>query len=821
MIVANAVVNDSRVLKTAFSLSKYGLRVHVFGLSTTPEMQTIEGYPFRITLIANPRFEMKKKGQWWLDNEEYNIQAFIDRMSDLFAAAIGDDSFDILHTHDMFGLPIGSKLREQCSIGASGWIHDLHEYVEGCTNLPDFIRLFLWEEEKRHIVEPDALTTVSPILASIIAERYNVDAPNVVLNAPRRGDFDMYHPQSIRRALHIANDVPLLIYNGGIKPPRGVQYAIEALEGLPEVHLALLTNSTGEFMNELLTKAKKLQVEHRIHMHKFVPNYDVTSFIRDADIGINPVTIYENSDLALPNKLFEYMHAGLPVVSSDTTAMRAFISENACGNTFPAENIAELVNVIRKTLSEYPEGVPNVAQGSALAEKYCWEEQEKVLGRIYDGFVSFSSKDRVHNVASKVEPVLHLPTHAASQPRNLTKGLRTNGLKAWNAALGHNNFSYASDIPIENHHNAFDAFKSYFADQGLSEYGTYHYHIRSLVHNNRYDYPTGLDLVLLKAMGKRVFFQFRGSEARRTSLFKEMTKYNYCDEHQDNLDKTMPYKFNEEDQQRFRDFVFGVCDDVFVNDPELQCYIPGALIVPRVVDLSQMPHKPPKSEGRLKIVHAPSRSVVKGTEYVQKAVETLREEGHDFDFTVVKSMPHAEAVQIYEQADIIIDQLRIGWYGVLAVEGMALGKAVVAYIRNDLRHYLPCPSPVVNANPENIVDVLRYLLSNPQEVQVYGKRGRAFAQDYHDADEVAKALIELYCRPVRAIDPIAVAEFMHYQNLTKKTRLIKKLSKKELSKKKGFFKRYARLIHLQSFIRVARSCGFQEAVRKSIHVLRS
>ncbi|WP_235440823.1 hypothetical protein, partial [Limnoraphis robusta] len=56
MIVANAVQGDSRVLKTAFSLSKHGYRVHILGLNIVPETHIIDGYPFKITLIANPRF---------------------------------------------------------------------------------------------------------------------------------------------------------------------------------------------------------------------------------------------------------------------------------------------------------------------------------------------------------------------------------------------------------------------------------------------------------------------------------------------------------------------------------------------------------------------------------------------------------------------------------------------------------------------------------------------------------------------------------------------------------------------------------------------
>lgn len=764
MIVANAVQGDSRVLKTAFSLSKHGYRVHLLGLNKLAQIQTLEGYPFKVTLIENPRFKMTEDNAWWLEKGVYNIELFIERMVMGFLDVIQGESYHFLHSHDMYGLPIGAKLREKHKIGEIGWIHDLHEYVEGCTNIPEYIRTFLWDQERKHIAKPDALTTVSPILSAIISENYKLPSPSLVLNTPRFGDFDQFHPQSLRSALKIENGIPLLVYNGGVKPPRGVQYAINALPILPDIHLALLTNSKGEFMNQLFKNAIKNGVEKRIHVHPFVSHYDVTSFIRDVTVGINPVTIYENSDLALPNKVFEYIHAGLPVVSTATTTMKDFVAKYDCGVTFPAGDVEGFAEAVYRSFARYPQGLFNAAQGSKLALQYCWEEQEKVILSLYNKMHIKNSVVPDEFSSTEVMQILQLPSHQANQPGTLAGSLAKHGVDAKNAALGANPFKYRDNISITENKFALSAINSYFREQNLVKFNTFHYHVRPLLFNKDFGFPSGFDLILLKAMGKRVFYHFRGSEIRLASIFKEATPYNYVDEQLSCDDGTMPFCFAEIDQKAFRDFVLGVCDDVFVNDPELQCYVPNARIVPRAIDFTNLTYEESKSIRSIPlIVHAPSRSGVKGSQYVLNAIEQLKQEGLAFDFKLVQNMPHEEAMAVYRDASIIVDQLRIGWYGVLAVEGMAIGKAVVSYIRNDLRHYLPYPPPLAYANPENIINVLRYLLLNPDAVASYGEAGQKFAREYHNADTIAKNLIDIYRQPIQPIDPVAVANFIEFQ----------------------------------------------------------
>ena len=97
------------------------------------------------------------------------------------------------------------------------------------------------------------------------------------------------------------------------------------------------------------------------------------------------------------------------------------------------------------------------------------------------------------------------------------------------------------------------------------------------------------------------------------------------------------------------------------------------------------------------------------------AVSRLRDEGLDFDFQLVEGRTQAELREIYERADIVVDQLLVGWYGGLAVEAMALSRPTVAYLRESDLPALPAEMrseiPVVRADPDTIYGVLRDLLT--------------------------------------------------------------------------------------------------------------
>jgi hypothetical protein len=165
-------------------------------------------------------------------------------------------------------------------------------------------------------------------------------------------------------------------------------------------------------------------------------------------------------------------------------------------------------------------------------------------------------------------------------------------------------------------------------------------------------------------------------------------------------------------------------------------------------------------------VHAPSRRVVKGSDHVVRAAQELLAEGLDFDFRLVEGLRNDDARSAYQEADVIVDQLRIGWYGVLAVEGMALQKAVVSFIRDDLLHHLGADPPLAVADPTSIKQVLRRLITDTAFREGLSRRGRAYCESVHDSQKVARKLVGIYESEGMNVDQDSLLEFFSAQFLS-------------------------------------------------------
>jgi glycosyltransferase involved in cell wall biosynthesis len=114
---------------------------------------------------------------------------------------------------------------------------------------------------------------------------------------------------------------------------------------------------------------------------------------------------------------------------------------------------------------------------------------------------------------------------------------------------------------------------------------------------------------------------------------------------------------------------------------------------------------------------------LKGTDAIIEAFEGL--EGAVLK--IIENQPHEEVLRAMQEADVIIDQLLSGWYGMVAVEAWALGKPVICYIRPDLwaKYDVPaCPPP--------IQDAIREFIKWPHICEMWGKRGRAYVERVHD-----------------------------------------------------------------------------------------
>jgi glycosyltransferase involved in cell wall biosynthesis len=186
-------------------------------------------------------------------------------------------------------------------------------------------------------------------------------------------------------------------------------------------------------------------------------------------------------------------------------------------------------------------------------------------------------------------------------------------------------------------------------------------------------------------------------------------------------------------------------DGIILHSAGQYPYLPQPLskpvyIVPLRVDLSR--YKPQYESGheRLRIVHAPTNRRFKGTDRILEALEQVKE---DFELVLVEGKTPEEALKIYRTADIVIDQISGGSYGVFSIEAMALGKPVIAYISEQTRRRHPL-LPVVSADFDSLAEVVSSLISDKQRRLSLGKSGRAYVERYHDHVRVTSILPALY-----------------------------------------------------------------------------
>jgi glycosyltransferase involved in cell wall biosynthesis len=151
---------------------------------------------------------------------------------------------------------------------------------------------------------------------------------------------------------------------------------------LPEIRFALVVDREHRLLTEILARAEELGVSGRVHVLPMVPPEEVVPFIREADVGVNPLARYPGGDIALPNKLFEYLHAGLPMVVSDSPTMADFVRRHGLGEVAPVDDARAWADAIERALAP-PHYRDRVSDWEALKEEWCWERQAETLLAVY------------------------------------------------------------------------------------------------------------------------------------------------------------------------------------------------------------------------------------------------------------------------------------------------------------------------------------------------------------------------------------------------------------------------------------------------------
>lgn len=347
--------------------------------------------------------------------------------------------------------------------------------------------------------------------------------------------------------------------------------------------------------------------------------------------------------------------------------------------------------------------------------------------------------------------VLHLPTSVAGQAFALCEAERALGIESDFLLVFKDNyypeipsmFDTTPKSPIDALRYLPSLIRMVRKISKGNDYDILHFNFsRSLI-----DYPGLADLVDIGMYPQKIFVTCNGCDVRMRSMG---LPYSPCDDDRCWNRVCTPggnqMKLNR--IAKWRD----VAAKIFVSTPDLLRSVPDAMFIPNTIygfdGIQEVPAKPISEP--LTIIHAPTNRFIKGTDVIARVVNELKAEGHEINLITSEGVERSRALEVYGKADIAIDQLRLGWYGVFAMECMKMGIPTMSYCRNqeygmipesmarDLRHSL------INVTFDTLKTALKYYVDNREELQQYRRNGIAFVNRWHSPKHIASLLKKEY-----------------------------------------------------------------------------
>jgi glycosyltransferase involved in cell wall biosynthesis len=299
--------------------------------------------------------------------------------------ATANQGFTVYHAHDLNTLPVAwlAARRDKAEL-----VYDSHELYVERNKLNPSSKAWKWFQRKVEgflIRRCDAVFTVNESLAGEMAKRYNIAMPGVIMNTPAKftkADLALLGNGRLRSELNIPVERKLLLYVGAITFNRGLEELIQSLRHLPDCFLVFMGYGNAKFKQGLAGHAEQTGVSDRFSFFGPVPTDRVIHYAAGADLGVAPIA---NACLSYyycsPNKLFEYMNAGLPVIASNFPELEKVVLGHHIGLTFDPADPQDIARAARRILDD-PELATLMRQNAlSTAGRYNWgNEAEKLVG---------------------------------------------------------------------------------------------------------------------------------------------------------------------------------------------------------------------------------------------------------------------------------------------------------------------------------------------------------------------------------------------------------------------------------------------------------
>jgi len=366
-ITVNEITNDNRVINYTNALAKNGYTTFLFSPQTTKEHKAT--YFFNSVYI---KLLSERLPSFFMFN-------YLRLFEFIFKAYKRSKSYqpDIIHANDLKGLLIASRIKKYIKKDVQ-IVYDAHEYeteVNGLKGVQKRIYKLLERGLMKYVTR---MITVSDTIAQEYVKLYGIEKPEVLLNVPKftfpeNQEYDLF-----RQKFKIKSDQRIFLYQGYLMPGRGIEILLEAFIGLDYDKDVIVFMGKGS-LSDLI---KSYQKTGRVFFHDFVDPSEYLKYTSSADVGISFIEDISLSDrYCLPNKLFEYIFCGLPVICSNLPEMKKLVETEKVGiiaNSNTVNGFKEAVIEMNSVgLSSFDKGL------LSASKKYSWERQEEKLIILY------------------------------------------------------------------------------------------------------------------------------------------------------------------------------------------------------------------------------------------------------------------------------------------------------------------------------------------------------------------------------------------------------------------------------------------------------
>ena len=370
---------ESRITKTCGTLTSSGLFTNVIFIGATTDETRVGTFqhPLGFTFVHfyrpfKGRASILAKLQWTLKFQR-------DVKKHLKAKQIS-----VIGARTVNSLIFSQSFRR--THGASV-VYDIHELETETIGMKGFRKILMKVIERAFIHKVSALVVVNESIAQWYHKRYNIKTPYSVMAFPdTRWQSTIGDKSKFRVKFAIPESDYVFLYQGGFAKGRRIEQLIEVFE-FAKTDRHIIFMGSGELESVIKDAAKRC---NRIHFHEAVAPDQVLDYTTSADVGISGMeNTCLNHYLCLPNKIMEYIHAGIAVMAPNYPELCKVVIENKCGwvHGESTDEIREQVNCLTK--EEIAERAINSTSASKILT---WASQEKVLIQAYNEALATSSE---------------------------------------------------------------------------------------------------------------------------------------------------------------------------------------------------------------------------------------------------------------------------------------------------------------------------------------------------------------------------------------------------------------------------------------------